>query len=145
MIAALEGIKLKGNPESSSHANNLIPALLSSAFLVNLHVAEHMQAATLPLSRKGQGMNVVMSAAISDIEVVQQTIRNDRTSADEAFSKTFSKVTELASKLNMEITNKWIGTRQQHRGNIPEETSEEYFRKLMFIPFIDFTLAQPDQ
>ncbi|XP_072143732.1 52 kDa repressor of the inhibitor of the protein kinase-like [Dermacentor andersoni] len=145
VIAALEDIKLNGNGESPVQANSLALSLLSPAFLVSLHVADHVLAVTLPLSKKLQTRNIDMSAAIDDIDVVQQAIENDRKNATASFSKIFAQVQELAEKLDVEITCRRAGVRQQDRGSIASESAEEYFRRTVFIPFIDHVLAQLHQ
>lgn len=83
-----------------------------------------------------------MSAAIDDIDVVQQAIENDRKKAAASFSKIFAQVWELAQKLDVEIISRWAGVRHKDCGSVASENAEEYFRTAVFIPFVDHVLAQ---
>ena len=58
-----------------------------------------------------------MSAAIDNIEAVQQTIENDRKNANAPFSQIFAQVQALAEKLNVEITSRRAGVRKQNLGS----------------------------
>lgn len=145
LIAALEEIKFNGKGKRPVQANSLILAFLSPAFLISLHVAEHVLALTLPLSKKLQMRSIDMSAAIDDIEAVQQTIENNRNNANASFSKIFAHVQALAEKLNVEITSRQAGVWKQNFGSNAFESTEEYFRRALFIPFMDHVLAKLKQ
>lgn len=144
VIAALEEIQDNGSGESSAQANSLALALLSPAFLVSLHVAKNVLALTLPLSKRLQSSSIDMSAAMDDLHLVQETIQNDRDSATASFSKIFAQVQAVANKMNVEITSRRAGVRQQDRG-VALENPEQYFRRTVFIPFMDYVLAQLHQ
>lgn len=145
VIAALVEIELNGSSENAAQANNMISALLSPSFIVGLHVAEHVLAVTLPLSRQLQAKNSDMCTAIGHIDVVQRTIEQYRTNAEACFGEVFSKAQECGERHNVEIAKPRIRSLQQHRGNDHAESAEEYFRRSVYIPFIDFILSQLKQ
>ncbi|KAH6946769.1 hypothetical protein HPB50_015061 [Hyalomma asiaticum] len=86
-----------------------------------------------------------MSAAIDDIEAVHQTIENDRKNANASFSKIFAQVQALAEKLNVEMPGRRASVRKKNLGSNAFESAEEYFRRTLFIPFMDHVLAQLNQ
>lgn len=51
----------------------------------------------------------------------------------------------LAEKLNVEMTSRRAGVRKQNLGSNAFESAEEYFRRTLFIPFMDHVLAQLNQ
>ncbi|KAH9378826.1 hypothetical protein HPB48_010822 [Haemaphysalis longicornis] len=81
---------------------------------------------------------------MDDLHLVQETIQNDRDSATASFSKIFAQVQAVANKMNVEVTSRRAGARQQDRG-VALENPEEYFRRTVFIPFMDYELAQLHQ
>ncbi|KAH9374599.1 hypothetical protein HPB48_012299 [Haemaphysalis longicornis] len=82
-----------------------------------------------------------MSAAMGDLDIVNQTIQNDRDSATTSFSKIFEQVQAVASKMNVEITSQRFGARQLDR-SVASENLEQYFRRIVFILFLNYLLDQ---
>lgn len=145
VISTLEEIKTNRNLERSTQANNFLHALLSPSFLVSLHIAEHILAMTMPLSRKLQTKEIDISAALNDIGVVQEATQKNREEADDSFMKIFSEVVDLATKFDVVISNPRSGTRQHRKANSPADSPEDYYRRNVFIPFIDSILSQLDE
>ena len=63
--------------------------------------------------------------------------RRDETEAD--FKRWYSNAVGLSSDLQVSTEPKVPRTasRQQHRANAPHDTPEEYYRRNLFVPFLD--------
>ena len=64
-----------------------------------------------------------------------------RNKADLFFSELYIEALEIAEQFNIEVKIPRICGKQTKRTNIPSETTEIYFRKRVYIPFIDHIIT----
>ena len=69
--------------------------------------------------------------------MVLQQLRNDDT-----FEKLFSEAQEANGEA---ILMPRITARQQHRNNVPVESAQEYYKRGVFLPFVDTCLSQLEE
>jgi len=120
----------------------LLAAVRSSVFLVSLHVAGHCLAKTVSLSRALQDPSQNIGDAIAQVIAVRKSLQDERTAADEEFHRVFVSASELAEEIGEELTVPRIRGRQIHRANAPAEGPEEYYRRNIYIPFLDQLIDQ---
>ena len=73
---------------------------------------------------------------------VRKALENERGIADEEFHRVFLCASKLAEKIGEELTAPRILGRQTNRANAPADGPEEYYRRNIFIPFLDILIDQ---
>ncbi len=134
---ALEEISLWDDKDSSTGANLLLHSILQSEFLVALVSAEYLLSFTLILSKTLQAIDIDLASAVGQAENVISLIDNVRSNAEEEFEKLFHIMNSKAALLNTEITLPRLAKKQTQRNNVAAESIEEYYRRSIFLPWID--------
>ena len=132
----------QGAGTTGADAAALLAAVRSSGFLVSLQVAGHCLAKTVSLSRALQDPSQNIGDAIAQVMAVRKALEDERGIADEKFHRLFLSASELAENIGEELTAPRIRGRQTHRANAPADDPEEYYRKNIFIPFLDHFIDQ---
>ena len=60
-----------------------------------------------------------------------------RDEAEAMFKRWYSNAVELSSDLGTKPSIPRTASRQQHLANAPHDTPEEYYRRNLFVPFLD--------
>lgn len=92
---------------------------------------------TKPLSVKLQGKSQDIHQAVDSVQdcvAVLQQFRNDDT-----FERIFSRASDLFDE---EISMPRIVARQRNRCNVSADNAQEYFKRSVFLPFIDTCIGQ---
>lgn len=140
---ALEKLKETGNRETSQAANQLISAIRSDNFLITLKIALKIFMITVNLCKFLQGVDCDLSIACEHVDDVISTLSEIRQNADEHYSELYKHAFDAAKQLNgddYEISVPRRVGRQIHRNNVEADTSEEYFRRALFLPIIDHAI-----
>lgn len=138
VLVTLQDIAVNWNDrESSSNAELLLSATQRSEFFVSLFVAEKVFSLSLPLSKYLQTINIDLSSAVQLAEDVLGAARRLRSGADEAFHELFEQIMTTSDELGLDIQVPRIVARQTTRSNAEFGTTEEYFRRCIFIPFLE--------
>lgn len=95
---------------------------------------------TLPLSRYLQTINLDLAAAIDCAIKVEKSLSEMRETADTCFNNIFTSVSNLCEQYDISILKPRTVGRQTHRENMPADSPEEYYRRTIFIPFLDETI-----
>lgn len=74
---------------------------------------------------------------VDHVRSILSTIRND---VDTEFEIVWGKMSKMAEKAH--IASLGLCSRQTQRNNIPAESSKQYFKCAVFIPFLDSILQQ---
>ena len=77
-------------------------------------------------------------SALEDLEDVTEI----RRTADEVFKKVYRSVCQMGDIVGKVPGMPKVRSRQTHRGNVQADSPEEYWRKTVFIPFVDGVLTQ---
>lgn len=133
---------LRGAGAAGADAAALLTVVRSSGFLVSLQVAGHCLAKTVSLSRALQDPSQNIGDAIARVMAVRKAFEDERVFADEEFHRVFFSASEMAEKIGEELTAPRNAGRQTHRANAPAEGTEEYYRRNIFIPFLDHLIYE---
>lgn len=136
IVATLEETKT-GKSDSATRANELLSAVCKCEFLVALAIIESCATLLLPLSIQLQSTYLDLCEAVSMVKDIIDILSVRRQNADEEFHDMFMKVSELCEKLDVPVRGPRVVARQQHRDNPPYTTPEEYFKRTVFIPYLD--------
>lgn len=132
-------IEIQGwrDKDVAADAYALIKSIQSTDFQVTLKVIARIFSISLPLSKLLQTVNIDLKSAISLAQNVQKELSNLRQNAEKEFLKIFSEVQTTCSSLDIEITVPRTNSKQIHRSNVPFSTPEEFYRRSIFVPFLD--------
>nr|CAI5828559.1 unnamed protein product [Callosobruchus analis] len=124
VAAALEEVKSWEDKDSSSNASLLLNNVEHSKFIISLLCSEKLLGYTLVLSKILQTVNIVLVSVINlalDIEWAVDQLRKNSEGE-------FSNISEC--KLNHRVSS-----------NVPADSAEVYYRRSIFIPWLDSFLA----
>ncbi|CAH2315613.1 52 kDa repressor of the inhibitor of the kinase-like [Pelobates cultripes] len=137
VVSALSAISQWKCLSSSSSASSLIHSLCSAEFIFSLISLINVLKVTLPLSRFLQSPTLDLTSASECLNVTMRTLENMRCNADRTFSTLHMEATELASELGVELKLPRLVGRQVHRSNYNAGSTEEFYRKSLYIPLLD--------
>ncbi|CAG9822034.1 unnamed protein product [Phaedon cochleariae] len=130
------------NEVAGTKAFSLLHSIVSTEFIVSLVVLEAVMNLTLPLARKLQAEYIDVLKAMVLVDATLKSIEEQRTKSKECFKKLFDKACNLALKMGTELKKPRIVGIQRNRSNVEAETTEEYFRLSIFLPFLDFLISE---
>lgn len=144
ILNALEELQHDTNTETSSKALLYLNSIIKSEFLVAIDVAVLCLGYTLQLSVALQSKEQDLSRALSDVMVIKGALQNLRKDADKQFNSVFTNIIQFGKKINVKICVPRICNRQINRVNIDSENPEIYFKRSIFIPFLDHLIQSMD-
>ena len=75
------------------------------------------------------------------VQELLRVFRGHRENAEDSFKTIMVKVEELADRLGVTKTVPRQCKRQTHRSNVGGSTPEEYFRRAVFVPYLDSIIS----
>ncbi|KAF2890159.1 hypothetical protein ILUMI_16014 [Ignelater luminosus] len=90
-------------------------------------------------------INIDLSQAILLAKTVRNTLAEMRQNAVQEFKKIFETAQPSCEKYGVEISVPRVTSRQRKRDNVPHSTPEEYFRRTIFVPFVDSFILHLDE
>ncbi|XP_050527818.1 52 kDa repressor of the inhibitor of the protein kinase-like [Daktulosphaira vitifoliae] len=137
VVAALEEIQLWNCKDSSSGAFLLLNSIRQSTFIISLLCSEKLLAYTLPISKVLQTTDIDLSTAVNQVGSVVSILHRLRSNAENEFKLLFLEAQQIASNLDFTLSTPRLTKHQTKRCNAPSENIEEYYRRSIFVPWID--------
>lgn len=137
LLNALEEISGWSDLKASSEAQILSTSISKCDFLTSLFILDTVFSLTLPVSRYLQTVNLDLALALQSVKLVRNSLQNVRNNADKDFSNLFIKIGKMCNDFNIQINKPRTANRQTMRNNVPAETVQDYFKRSIFIPFLD--------
>ena len=141
LLDCLDGIEANDkrcwDPKSVTQASGLNAQLRSSKFIISFTVCHYIFGFTVGLSRLLQGTSMDIVKAYEEVGQVTQELVKIREDAKSEFSRLFSAASIMAQLAQVPIVKPRIVGCQTLRTNVPAENVEEFFRRAIFIPFLD--------
>ena len=132
----------KYSSDSRQKALQHIRSLSSSDFLVCLAIIAKYSAMLEPTARALQAVNIDIHSMQQQINTLIKIITTHRNMAEEIFLKdVYAEVKEISNKLHLELIIPRITSMQCYRANFAATNVQEYFRKAIYIPYLDSILA----
>lgn len=138
-IQALEDL-IEAKGADSGKAQQLHHSLCNFSFLIALFVAQRMLSLTNALSKNLQSVDIDLCSALASLEIITTTISEIREHAEDEFFTIYSKVCTTAALFGVEPSMPRLAGTQRHRRNVPSDSTEEYYRRVTFIPFVEYLL-----
>ncbi|XP_050516601.1 52 kDa repressor of the inhibitor of the protein kinase-like [Diabrotica virgifera virgifera] len=123
--------------DSAPKAHALGSSITQFQFLVNTFVLSHMLSKTHNLSENLQKKNLDLTQAVKNVSNVLDLLSKERENADNNFKVLYSQIQERADKLKIKEEVPRICRLQTARNNVPYSTQEEYYRRAVYLPYLD--------
>ncbi|XP_043065493.1 52 kDa repressor of the inhibitor of the protein kinase-like [Drosophila ficusphila] len=123
--------------------NSLLASIQTSQFIVALAVMVPVFSLTKNLSQNLQKEECDLSDCVQYANNVHEELKEIRARADEKFAEIFQSANQIAGKMGIELTVPRRVGRQNNRDNY-FGSPEEYYRRSIFIPFLDKYLEELD-
>jgi len=134
----LHNLENNHNIETSQLAFQLSKTHRSSQFIIALYVLEKLFAFTLPLCNALQKVNNDLSECCENVENCIQVLSSIRINAVKEFQTLFLEIEQKLNLLDETIQITRITGRQLSRSNTSAKSPEQYYKRTIFIPFIDY-------
>ena len=144
LLHCLESIQNNSDPEnqfdpkSVTEASGLSKQLRSPSFIISFQTCYYLFGYTKGLSKQLQGSTIEILKAD---EMVSLLVTNQLNEVFE-FKAIFDKCETMANLSNVILDVPRTVSRQTLRANVEHDTPEEYYRRSIFVPFIDSLLQQ---
>jgi hypothetical protein len=138
----LIAVFLEDEAESDVTANSFLKSIQDPQFLIALVTVEAVMAHTVEPSRLLQSSNEDIVSAYALINDVRHTIESMR---DAAFGSIFVKAEKLLCEVGSHhesLVIPRICKLQTRRNNVPHDSPEEYYRRSVFLPFVDHVCSE---
>ena len=123
--------------EIAGKAQRYMKGITRDSFIVCLKVLSAILSITRPVSVLQQGVDNDILKGIDTIETCEKVLEKMR--HDDTFSKIFN---QLEDDLGEEIQRPRVVSRQTTRSNPPSENAFEYYKRAIFLPYIDTIISQ---
>lgn len=94
------------------------------------------------LSKSLQERSLDVGDALRNVMLVKSSIEDARGNVDSFHADIHQKVVDMCDNFDIEVKKPRTCGRQTKRANTPAESPEEYYRRVLTIPFLDYILAE---
>ena len=137
VVDSLENLEQQGDSKARSYACSI----KKFDFIITLVAAQSILQPLVPLSEMLQSKTVDLIEAVSESRVVIEQLNRKRNS-QEAWDELFEKAVKVADTVEEVPTMPRGAGRQRHRVNVPAETPSQYWKRAMFLPFLDHLIQE---
>lgn len=130
--------------DSSSQAHLLLKAILNVEFQTGIHTLSKLFGYTQSLTGYLQTENIDLREAVNHVQYCSDEIKVLRSNTDKEFTEIYAKITSIAERNNFSLEMPRRAKTSFYRSNVPAESVEDYYKRSVFIPFIDHFSAQLD-
>lgn len=130
------------DPKSVTEASGLNSQIRSSKFIVSFTSCRYIFGYTQTMSRLLQGTSMDLVTAFNHVENVTKELEAVRNNAEEEFSRLYASSCDMAKVAGQTLTKPRVVLRQTLRSNVEAATVEDYYRKSIFVPFVDNLTTQ---
>ena len=134
----------KYDAKSVTEANGLLRSITSYSFIVALHCCTYLFGYTKCLSVLLQGSHLDVLEAYGEINQVLGLLQEIRSNSEREFSAIFASASAVTSRVldqdHPQVPR--LAARQTLRSNVPASTPESYWRRAVFISFLDSMISE---
>ena len=144
ILAALEAVRTdKSNEYDTNYkAGGMMKAIKSFQFIVSLILVERFLKCTEALTLQLQSASLDAGKAREKVSLLYATISELRSDVDDVHNLYYNMAVELAEEAGVKPFKKRTTGRQTHRDNVPADSTAEYFKRALTIPFLDQLVGQ---
>ena len=139
VVTALEYLATDGDGKARSYAISI----QKFDFIVTLVTVEHVLQSLLPLTTFLQAKQCDLLEAAKEATTIVSLLKEQRADPT-AWDTLFDNAVDLAAKFNVEASKPRNAGRQVHCENVPADTPSQYWKRAMYLPFMDHLLQELD-
>ena len=140
-IAGNEGSLWDG--KSVTDASGLSHATTSDGFIAAFQTALYFSSYLKALTVLLQGSSLDVLVAYDEVHLVRKTLQDIRSEAVKEFEPVYADMLKMATVAGRpELSVPRTCRRQTQRSNVPAETPKDYWRRSVFLPFLDHLLTE---
>ena len=144
IIICLEAISItetNWDTKAVTDAYGLLKRIKDPMFIVCFQVVHHFFGYIKGLSKKLQGSALDVLQGYIMTKNVKLALVDARTS-DTEYDAVYSKATRMAALAEVELTMPRLCGRQTFRSNVHASNPKEYFKRVVYTPFLDYIIEQ---
>jgi hypothetical protein len=111
-------------------------------FILCLVLVERCLKCTKPLTLQLQSASLDAGKAREKVSLLYLTIDKLRADIDQTHDTFYQMAVDLAKEVKIDPNKKRTTGRQVHRENVPADTTSDYYKRAVTIPFLDQLLGQ---
>ncbi|XP_041357674.1 52 kDa repressor of the inhibitor of the protein kinase-like [Gigantopelta aegis] len=134
---------MKWDAKNVTDANGLLCQITTSSFIVAFKCAKYLFGYTSALAVMLQGTTMDVIKAYQEIQLIIDTFKDMRNKAEEKFKNCiFPDILKMGRVANIEISVPRRCGQQTLRANVHGDTPKTYWRRAVFIPYLDGIISQ---
>lgn len=133
----LEKLSQEGNSGTRKVAFQLLSAVSQTTFIFALCIIDKYNSLLQPVANILQSKTLDVIRCAEHIQTITTAVAEHRRSAEEGSEDLIKSAEEIATALNLELRLPRTASRQQHRANQPAASLSEYFRRSLYVPYLD--------
>jgi len=137
VVDSLEDLERKGDAK----ARSFVCSIKKFDFIITLVAVQSVLQPLVPLSDMLQQKGVDLIEAISESRIIIEQLNRKRNN-DESWDELFEKARKLADTIEEAPSIPRGATRQRHRVNVPAENPSQYWKRAMYLPFLDHLIQE---
>lgn len=130
------------DPKTVTEGTGLNKQLRSSNFIVAFVICHYIFGFSKGLSRQLQGTSLDIITAYEMVDLITDELKKIRTDDVTEFSKLYEDCVKMAEDAEQPLSKPRVVGRQTLRSNVEAQNLEEYFRRSIFLPFLDHLISQ---
>lgn len=145
IIHGLENISKDGNAAARKNAYQLHCAATKSVFIICVTLIAKYSAILEPVANALQSKSIDMHTCTNHIKRIISLVKDHRQNVDTESENIIETSQGTASALGTDLQVPRIASRQQHRSNHPAQSSSDYWKRSIIIPYLDSLISALDQ
>jgi ribosomal protein S8 len=125
-----------------TEANGLLMSICSSKWIVGIQVYLKFSGYLKSLSQLLQGPAKDVMIAYEKVNVVIDELESIRKNSDETFIEIWNEAQKMAEQTCSELKRPRSCSRQTSRSNVDAESTEEFYKRSVFIPYLDHLISE---
>ena len=130
------------NVESHTKASGINHTIVTFQFVVCLNIVSRCLEVTRPLTKQLQSASFDAGTATAKIDLLYTILNNMRTEIDEKHDVWYNKAAVISEGIGTVPAKPRAAGRQVHRENVSAESTSQYFKRTISIPFLDHLVNQ---
>ena len=128
------------DPKSVMKASGLLKQMPRPVLIVSFYTCYYLFGYTKGLSKQLQGSAIEVATAYEMVSLITEQVSDIRSNQVNEFQEMFKKCETMTNLSNLTVPR--IVQRQTLQANVENDTPEEYYRRSIFISFVDCLLQQ---
>ncbi|KMQ93995.1 52 kda repressor of the inhibitor of the protein kinase-like protein [Lasius niger] len=129
------------NSKTKVNAHQLYTTATTPTYIVTLLVIAIYSAKLEPVCNQLQQVNMNIKAINDHVAKLTNVPQSHRNNALIQFTAIFEKAQKICEELDIEFKRPRVAARQTQRSNQPSENVEDFFRRSIFIPYLDSIIS----